>query len=132
MRLVYNQMERKVRNKLGKTMADNSDTCIDKGTEPERKSGNTGCPKCCEKNKVGKARHYPRQGGNISVDPWALETRAPLPVVFHMLDRIHNFIDQLHRHARDNSFSFCECALKCTKSYSRFLRGDSGEELHKE
>ena len=51
-------------------------------------------------------------------------------VVFHMLDRVDDLVNQLHGDPRDDALSLGECALEGAKSHSRFLRGHAREKLY--
>lgn len=50
-------------------------------------------------------------------------------VVFHMLDRIDDLIDQLQGDARDNTLRISERALQGAERDPRLLSGDAGEQL---
>lgn len=50
-------------------------------------------------------------------------------VLFHMLDRVNDFIDQFHGDPRNDALSLGECTLERAEGYSCLLGGHAREKL---
>jgi hypothetical protein len=129
--LVYSQ------SRVSNWNAGGCDTCDDttaaERVEEESEVVQLRSPDMHQKPDMDERRlgHIQQKSTRICVSFVNLEdlTAFDLSIIFDMLDRIHNLIDQLHCYAWNNSLGVREGSLKGTESHSSLLCRDSRKEL---